>query len=68
MYGWETPLQEVRREGEDLALRHGSEALADFLGAYGWRVVEHLGYGELAERYTKPTGRELATTPIERMV
>ena len=35
---------------------------------YGWHVVEHLGYEELAERYVKPTGRELASTPIERMV
>jgi O-methyltransferase involved in polyketide biosynthesis len=39
-----------------------------FLGAYGWAVVEHLGYEELAERYVKPTGRELASSPIERMV
>lgn len=44
------------------------EGVADLLGAYGWRVVEHLGYEELAERYVKPTGRELASTPIERMV
>jgi len=44
------------------------ETVADFLGAYGWRVVEHLDYEELAERYVKPTGRELTSTPIERMV
>jgi hypothetical protein len=31
-------------------------------------VVEHLGYEELAERYVKPTGRKLASSPIERMV
>lgn len=44
------------------------EGVGDFLEPYGWRVVEHLGYEELAERYVKPTGRELASTPIERMV
>jgi methyltransferase (TIGR00027 family) len=44
------------------------EGVANLLGSYGWRVVEHLGYEELAERYVKPTGRELASTPIERMV
>ncbi len=44
------------------------EDVADFIGAYGWRVIEHLDYGELAERYVKPTGRKLAATPIERMV
>jgi len=44
------------------------ENVVDFLNPYGWYVVEHLGYEELAERYVKPTGRELASMPIERMV
>jgi len=44
------------------------EGVADFLGGYDWRVVEHLGYEELAERYVKTTSRALASTPIERMV
>jgi len=44
------------------------EDVADFLGVYGWRVLEHLGYEELAERYVKPTGRKLLSTPLERMV
>lgn len=39
-----------------------------FLEGYGWRVVEHLGSEELAERYVRPTGRELATTPVERII
>jgi hypothetical protein len=38
--------------------------VADFLAAYGWHVVEDLDYEELAERYVKPTGRELTSTPI----
>ncbi len=44
------------------------EGIADLLTAYGWRVVEHICYEELAERYVKPTGRELASTPMERIV
>jgi methyltransferase (TIGR00027 family) len=44
------------------------EGVVNFLEPYGWRVIEHLGYEELAERYVKPTGRELTSTPIERMV
>ena len=40
----------------------------DFLQEYGWRVLEHLGYEDLAERYVKPTGRELLSMPIERIV
>ncbi len=44
------------------------ESVADFLSGYGWRVLEHLGFDELAERYVKPTGRKLLSMPIERMV
>jgi len=42
--------------------------VAEFLGVYGWRLLEHLGYDELAQRYVKPTGRKLLSTPLERMV
>jgi len=44
------------------------ESVDDFLGEYGWRVLEHLGYEELGERYVKPTGRKLLSMAIERMV
>ncbi len=44
------------------------EDVADFLAGYGWRVVEHLGYDELAERYVTPLRPELVSTPIERVV
>jgi len=44
------------------------ETLPEFLDPYGWRVLEHLGYDELAKQYIEPTDRELASTPIERVV
>lgn len=44
------------------------EDVGDFLSGYGWCVLEHLGYEELAERYVKPTGRRLLSTQLERMV
>jgi len=44
------------------------EEIADFLSGYGWQLLEHLGYDELAERYVKPTGRTLLSTPLERIV
>jgi methyltransferase (TIGR00027 family) len=44
------------------------EDVADFLGGYGWRVLEHLGYEELAEVYVKPTGRKLESLALERVV
>ncbi len=44
------------------------EEVVDFLARYGWRVVEHLGYDELAEKYVKPIDRVSVSMPIERMV
>jgi len=44
------------------------ENVDDFLGEYGWRILEHLSYEELGERYVKPTGRELKSMAIERIV
>ena len=44
------------------------EEVADFLSEYGWRMIEHLGYDDLADRYVKPTARELPSMVIERMV
>jgi methyltransferase (TIGR00027 family) len=42
--------------------------VADFLDRFGWRLEEHLGYDDLADRYVKPTGRALLSTQLERMV
>jgi methyltransferase (TIGR00027 family) len=44
------------------------EEVDNFLSEYGWQPLEHLGYDQLAERYMKPTGRELPSMMIERMV
>lgn len=42
--------------------------VADFLGEYGWRLIEDLSYEELNNRYAKPLGRNLPSMKIERMV
>ncbi len=44
------------------------DAWPDFLKQYGWRVIEDVGYDEMIEKYIQPTGRVLASTPIERMI
>jgi methyltransferase (TIGR00027 family) len=44
------------------------EAVGSFLGGHGWRMLDHPDYAALAERYVRPTGRDLASTPIERIV
>lgn len=38
------------------------------LANYGWHIREHIGYETLAERYIKPTGRELGPMLIKRLV
>jgi methyltransferase (TIGR00027 family) len=42
--------------------------VCDFLDPYGWRVTEHLGCDELADRYVRATGRRLTSWTIERVV
>jgi O-methyltransferase involved in polyketide biosynthesis len=44
------------------------QEIGEFLGAYGWRTVEHLGTDELTARYVTPTGRAMTVMPIERLV
>jgi len=46
---------------------HPSE-VGEFLASHGWELIEDVGYDELADRYIVPTGRNLASMPIERMV
>jgi methyltransferase (TIGR00027 family) len=43
------------------------EDVSDFVGGYGWRVLEDLGYEDLNERYVKPTRRKLESLAIERV-
>ncbi|MCL4517224.1 MAG: SAM-dependent methyltransferase [Firmicutes bacterium] len=67
MYSWE---KGYKRYVENKIWIFGMEpeSWPDFLKEYGWRVIEDIGYDEMAEKYVKPTGRILASTPIERMV
>jgi methyltransferase (TIGR00027 family) len=44
------------------------ENVDDFVGEYGWHVLDHLDYEQLANRYVKPTGRKLRSMAIERIV
>lgn len=67
MYGWEKGYKKYVKNKIWL-FGMDPEAWPNFLNEYGWQVVEHIGYEELAERYVKPTGRKLASMPIERMV
>ncbi len=67
MYGWEKIYKKYVKNKIWL-FGMDPEAWPGFLEGCGWKIVEHLGYEELAERYIKPTGRELASTPVERII
>lgn len=79
-----TYVQEDFIEGRDLAgqarlydryVRGGvwrfglaTDHVGDWLQTFGWRLVEDVGYEELARSYVAPTGRTLATMAVERLV
>jgi O-methyltransferase involved in polyketide biosynthesis len=44
------------------------DRVGDWLRAYGWRLVEDVGYEELSRSYVAPTGRTLAAMSVERLV
>jgi methyltransferase (TIGR00027 family) len=44
------------------------EAVGEFLAGYGWRVTDHVGPKEYAERYVTPNGRTQPVSEIERAV
>lgn len=66
-YGWESG---YRRFVASKIWLFGMEPedCQSFLNGYGWRIIEDVGYHELADKYIAPTGRRLASTPVERMV
>ena len=68
LYGHDYTYKHMVIKGKSWLFGMDPNEVADFLGIYGWRALEHLGYEELAERYVKPTGRQLLSTPLERIV
>ena len=66
-YGWESG---YRRFVASNVWLFGMEPedCPSFLKDYGWGIIEDVGYDELADKYIGPTGRRLASTPVERMV
>jgi methyltransferase (TIGR00027 family) len=67
-YGHEYLYRQMRVKDTIWLTGFDPEAIENFLGEYGWKVVEHLGYDQLHERYVRPTGRDLGWMAIERIV
>lgn len=68
MYGWEKLHKKYVVKDKIWLFGMDPNAWPNFLKEYGWQAIEDVGYDEMAEKYIKPTGRILASTPIERMV
>ena len=67
LFGQEKQYQQFVETGVWLSGMHPEE-VSDFLEPYGWSILEHLDYDNLAEKYVEPTGRALSALPIERLV
>lgn len=67
LYGWESGYQRFVASKIWLFGMNPDDC-PGFLKGYGWRIIEDVGYDKLAEKYIVPTGRRLASTPVERMV
>ena len=67
LYGWESG---YRRFVASKVWLFGMEPedCPIFLKEYGWQIIEDVGYDELADRYIRPTGRQLLSTLVERIV
>jgi methyltransferase (TIGR00027 family) len=66
-YGWESGYRQFVASKVWL-FGMEPEGCPTFLKDYGWRIIEDVGYDELADKYILPTGRRLVSTPVERMV
>lgn len=67
IYDWEKGYEDYVESGL-WTFGMDPHAWPDFLKEYGWQIVEDVGYDRLAPKYVQPTGRDLATTPIERLI
>lgn len=68
LYGQEYLYDKMRVKDRIWHFGFEPDAIETVVGDHGWRLLEHLGYDKLAERYVRPTGRELGWMAIERIV
>jgi methyltransferase (TIGR00027 family) len=65
LYNTPTLYRNVRQRHQLWKFGLQTEAVADFIAEYGWRLVEQAGPDELVQRYVEPTGRKLKASPLE---
>lgn len=64
-YGTRTLYRNVRERHRLWHFGLQPEDVAEFIGEYGWRLVEQAGPDEFVRRYVAPTGRKLEASPLE---
>jgi methyltransferase (TIGR00027 family) len=67
MYGQEHLYRRYVGENKIWLFGMDPQEVSSFLEQYGWALVEHLDYRDLAARYIEPTGRQLTAMAVERM-
>lgn len=64
-YGTRTLYRSVRQRRQLWHFGLQPEEVGEFIGEYGWRLLEQAGPDELLERYVRPTGRKLKASQLE---
>jgi len=64
-YGTRTLYRSVRQRRQLWHFGLQPDEVAEFIGEYGWRLVEQAGPDELVQRYVEPTGRKLKASQLE---
>ena len=64
-YGTRTLYRNVRQRHQLWQFGLEPDEVAEFIGDYGWRLVEQAGPDDLVQRYVEPAGRKLTASQLE---
>jgi methyltransferase (TIGR00027 family) len=64
-YGTRTLYRNVRQRNQLWQFGLEPDEIAEFIGDYGWRLVEQAGPDDLVRRYVEPAGRGLTASQLE---
>jgi methyltransferase (TIGR00027 family) len=65
LYNTRTLYRKVRQRHQLWKFGLQTDAVADFIAEYDWRLMEQAGPDEFVQRYVEPTGRNLPASQLE---
>ena len=68
LYGWEKGYHKYVLKDRVWLFGMDPGEWPSFLKQYGWEVLEDVSYEELSSEYIHPTGRNLSSAPVERIL